>query len=117
MGAVEDTPKLSLKALRESPGWEQLRANLGGWVVLQDRDGRTFRAEVRQTTDRNNRGTRHWFLCACGARRRHLYIRDGRLACRRCLGLHYHEQLLPDSRWRSEVGRPVLRAWRTLKCQ
>ena len=42
MGAVEDTPKLSLKALRESPGWEQLRANLGGWVVLQDRDGRTF---------------------------------------------------------------------------
>jgi len=106
---LEDSQRITLETIRRSLGWEQIRANLGGWVALQDQDRRSFKAEIRLTTDNNNRGIRYWFLFGCGTKRRHLHHLRTRLACRRCIGLLCYEQLLPDSRWRREVARLVLR--------
>jgi hypothetical protein len=41
------------------------------------------------------------WLCGCGKRRRHLYLKDGRWACRSCHSLHYasrHDSWSPPMR-------------------
>ena len=46
------------------------------------------------------------------------YLRKEKLACRTCQGLLYYQQALPGCYgcyWREEGGRPLLRAWRSLK--
>ena len=76
-------------------------------LVIVD-EGQPTTLEIVLVCDRTSLGRRAWLQCECGSRRRHLYIDQGRLACRRCLRLHYREQLIPDSRWRREVARPAL---------
>lgn len=112
MPALEDVPRISISSVRDAANWEQLRAIGKGLVVVEDPGGERATMEISVTTDVTRLGTRWWLQCSCGSRRRFLHLHRGRLACRRCLGLLYHEQLLPDSRWRREVARPLLRLWR-----
>ena len=59
---------------------------------------------------------RWWLSCPrCESRRRYLHLVSGELLCRTCGGLLYQEQTWPASRWRVDVGRPTLRAWRRLE--
>ena len=112
MTPLEDVPRISISTVRTTDSWDQLRARGGGPVVVEGQDGGFVTLEIMLATDVTNLGTRWWLRCRCGSRRRFLHLHRGRLACRRCLGLLYHEQLLPDSRWRREVARPLLRLWR-----
>lgn len=108
--ALEDTPKISLQELRTSALWPILQDRRRCELQLMGPDGQALRATITLVKDTRYR----WRLrCeACGAQRWHLHLCKGRLACRRCHGLLYAEQLWPDSRWRLEVGRPILRQWR-----
>ncbi len=81
-------------------------------MVVEGPVGDRVTLEVSLTADETDLGTRWWLKCACGSRRRFLHLHNGRLGCRRCLGLLYYEQLIPDSSWRREVARPLLRMWR-----
>ena len=112
MTPLEDVPRISISTVRTTDSWDQLRARGGGPVVVEGQDGGLVTLEIMLATDVTNLGTRWWLRCRCGSRRRFLHLHRGRLACQRCLGLLYHEQLLPDSRWRREVARPLLRLWR-----
>ncbi len=81
------------------------------------------------------RGSRPWFLCpGCGRRCAVLFLRRGRLACRRCFGLAYRSQRLgrgdrlawkcsklmrrlgaataPSTR---EIAKPTRMRWRTFE--
>ena len=82
---------------------------------MQTPDGDKIEAKIELTTDETSFGTRWWFRCACGTRRRHLHLLDGQLACRACLRLAYVEHTWPCSKWREEVGRPIMRTWRSLR--
>ena len=109
---LEDVPRISIATIKDVAHWDQLRADGGGAVVVEGPAGDRTALEISLTTDVTDLGTRWWLRCRCGSRRRFLHLHRGRLACRRCLGLRYHEQLLPDSRWRRDVARPLLRLWR-----
>ena len=115
MLTVEQVPRLSVAAIRQTAFWEQLREQRGGVVALETPAGEKLEAKIALTSDETSIGTRWWFRCACGTRRRHLHLLDGRLACRACHHLTYLENTWPCSRWREDVGRPILRAWRRLK--
>jgi hypothetical protein len=53
-------------------------------------------------------GVRPWFVCpVCKARRRFLHLRDGHIACRKCVDLAYQSR---HACWRS--ARPLRRAAR-----
>ena len=110
MPVLEDTPKLSIRTLRASPMWSKLCADRGGLVDITTPDGCRFTATIQLEKDDRSR----WRLVCgtCGTRRWDLYLHEGRLECRCCLRLFYAEQLWPESRWRSEIGRPILRQWR-----
>ena len=111
MPAVEDVPRLSVPMIREVGGWEEIRENRGGVLTVRA-EGQPVEVEISLTADQTSLGTRWWFRCSCGSRRRYLHIQDGLLGCRSCLRLHYREQLWSDSIWRAEIGRPARRAWR-----
>ena len=112
MAALEDVPRISISSIRDAADWEQLRAAGGGPVVVEGPTGDWATLKISLTTDKTNLGTRWWLQCECGSRRRFLHLHQGQLACRRCLRLLYAEQLIPDSRWRRDVARPLLRLWR-----
>jgi hypothetical protein len=44
-----------------------------------------------------------FFTCGCGARRRHLYVKDGRIACRVCFALRY--ACRHETRWNPKLQR------------
>jgi hypothetical protein len=110
MVAVETVPRLDLSDLRSLPGWERMieRGHVHLFV-----DGRP--AEINLCADHvaARGGLRWWWSCPmCHSRRRHLFVLRGSVLCRRCHHLHYQEQLWPDTMWRRDVARPLLRAQR-----
>jgi len=115
MLVVEDLPRLDVADLKGAQDWLEIAAKGTAMVHLQDGD-RIINCNLTLLQDKTPFGSRAWFACpACGARRKHLLVAEGKLACRACLGAYYRRHAWPDSTWRREVGRPVLRAWRRLK--
>ena len=111
MICVEDVPRLDIKQLKGLPHWPGIRK--AKRVVLSLANGATARrVEIALTVDATALGERWWFQCLCGSRRKFLYLRDGHLRCRRCQQLLYIQQRLPQTRWREETGRPLLKAAR-----
>jgi hypothetical protein len=107
---VEDTPRISTADLRNLPSWPRMRAR-GVANVNLDIGGRIVPVRIELVHDVATFGLRSWLRCpSCGSRRRHLFLRDADMGCRRCFGLLYHEQAIPRSRWKREVAVPVLRA-------
>ena len=116
MKIVEHTPRLSIGQVRACPLWSKFQ-DTGEAIVVLEVNGRQDAVVVAGlTADETNLGTRWWLSCPlCGSRRRYLHLVDGELMCRPCGGLLYQEQTWPASRWRVDVGRPTLRAWRRLE--
>lgn len=111
MKIVEFTPRLDVSQVRRLPHW--------GIMASQERVPLVVDvacvgvAEVHLTWDEATFGRRWWLECPkCLKKRRHLYLVGRELVCRACGGLIYLEQSWPDSRWRVEVGRPLLQAFR-----
>lgn len=114
MLVVENMLRLDIADLKELPAWPQFKMSGRATVHLQagSNEGACVLALLQDETPF---GTRMWFACptpSCGRRCKHLYLVDGRLACRECLGAWYLREAWPGSRWRDEVGRPALKAWR-----
>jgi hypothetical protein len=112
MRIVEDTPRLSVSQLKALPSWPEIKTEEHVSISL---DGQLVELEL--TSDSATYGERWWFVCPqprCHSRRRHLFLADGELMCRRCGKLQYLEHAWPDSIWRREIGRPVLRAHRSM---
>jgi len=105
---VEDTPRIEIEELWKLSSWEELRH--APRVTLDLDDGgrrRTLTVELARDESRD----RTLLKCPeCGAHRKHLYLHDREIACRRCHRLLYFEQSLGQCRWKSEVAIPVLRA-------
>lgn len=108
---VEDTPVIMLDDLRSMPEWGSIQD--AGRVVMfiackDEEDHEVFEIEL-ETTPAGG-GVCHWFSCPrCRSRRRNLHLVGRELACRSCHNLLYHEQLLPRSTWKREIGVPALR--------
>jgi hypothetical protein len=108
MKVVEHTPRMDVADLRRHAAWPQVAARRCSPAPV-----RGTSTSVTVVWDRTAYGWRPWLECPrCGSRRRHLYQEGRTLACRRCAGLKYLVQTWPDSRWRMQVGRPALAAWR-----
>lgn len=125
---VEDVPRLELAQIRALPTWNTIKQT--GEVQLDlEYQGIQINQRICLTWDETPWGRRFWFVCPgprCrSSRRRHLYLHgspggdDWQLLCRRCCagGLLYFQQSMPGSRsrWREEVGLPILRLWRATK--
>jgi hypothetical protein len=116
---VDATPRLDASKLHHSgaltPGamttWQwphptapltiTARAEPGRVVLAVDRG-----AEVPVLVERvpgTNGSDYPFFTCDCGARRRHLYVRDGRIACRVCFALTYACQY--QNQWNPKLQR------------
>ncbi len=109
---LEDCPRIELAQLRQMPAWSRFKEEGHGSLHIEV-DGESRYVEVELTTDEATFGTRHWLSCSsCGAKREHLYLGAGRVACRECLELVYLQHSWPRSRWRDEVGRPAIKAAR-----
>ena len=113
---VEDPPRLTIKQLQamlEWPLWAEAR--LAKIVVFLE--GAKVHASIRLDTTALTFGWRWWQICpSCAARRYTLLGIGSRICCRGCAegeGLVYLQQSW-DKRFREEVGRPVLRAYRQL---
>jgi hypothetical protein len=107
---VEEQPWLEVRQLKELPAWPRF-ADDGVARVVLDLDGDMLACDIELITDRVPLGIRWWLRCpGCGRRRLHLYVVNGEITCRCCAGLLYYQQSLPDSRWRRDVGIPVLKA-------
>jgi len=105
---VEQTPRLEIAAIKRLALWSDMATSRH---VIITTGGTTVQIEL--TTDNATYGTRFYFRCSCcHSRRRHLFVVAGSVACRSCHGLLYRQQSWPRSRWRVDVGRPTLRAWR-----
>jgi hypothetical protein len=108
---VEECARFGVDAL--STVARPVRARSRKKMVLLSVGDTKVVTRVQIVTDKTQFGTRRWFACpSCAHRRRFLHLVDGRVGCRGCLGLLYREQCWPDSRWRRDVLRPVLRMWR-----
>jgi hypothetical protein len=94
------------------PQWLEMRQAKRMQVALVTETGDSITLETALTTDRTSFGERWWFQCHCGARRKFLHLRAGELQCRRCHRLLYLQQRLPQTRWRDETGRVLLKAAR-----
>jgi len=106
---VEDTPRFSVQELKKLTAWPEFVESRMATVVV-DLDGSKVACAIELVTDQ---GTRWWLACpGCGRRRLHLYVVNGEVTCRCCAGLVYLVQSWPDSRWRREVGIPLLRTIR-----
>jgi predicted SprT family Zn-dependent metalloprotease len=86
--------------LRGGPPRARTRPSLTSDLVALDvyefhREGRLAEVPALVDWELVNYGTnpRPWWRCACGARRRFLYLKEGRIVCRGCAGLTY------ASRW------------------
>lgn len=114
MLVVEDLPRLDVSDFKGLPMWPEVEANREATIHMHTGDA-VIVVELSFLTDTTVFGTRYWLACpSCGDKRKHLYLEDGRLACRACLGALYRREAWPDSTWRREVGRPALRAWNRL---
>jgi hypothetical protein len=103
---VEEVPSLNVAAVRDSMG----RRKKGTATITAIIDNTTFTARLHVIKDIHGR---RWLRCPCGARRRYLYVQSGKVGCRKCLHLLYWEQTaIARNKWREEIGRPTLRAWR-----
>jgi len=110
MLTVETCPRLGISAIKPNlvahPGCRRVRVRLTTNAGLLGFDLAILR-------DRVTFGMRTFFGCpSCGRKRRYLYLLNTQLACRACLHVSYHAWTLPDSSWRSRVGRPALKARR-----
>jgi len=103
---VEEVPSFGISAVRDSIG----SRGEGTAAITAEVDNTTFSTKVDVVMD--SRG-RRWLRCPCGARRKFLFLRDGNVGCRKCFHLLYWEQATwSRARWRTQVGRPALRAYR-----
>ncbi len=124
---VEDFPRIELAQIRALPTWHTIK-QAGEVHLVLEYQGVQIDQRVRLTSDETPWGRRFWFVCSgstCGfSRRLHLYLDDPgadqggpQLLCRQCCagGLTYFQQSMPGSRsrWREEVGLPILRQWRS----
>jgi hypothetical protein len=105
---VETCPRLGIKAIKPNlvahPGRSSVRVRL-------TTDAGVLGFNLAILRDRVTFGVRTFFGCpSCGKRRRFLYFLNAQLACRACLHVGYQAWTLPDSSWRSRVGRPALKA-------
>ena len=115
MRLVEDEPRLSIEDLRALPGWAEATAAGVTRVEVLHPDIGVVNVTVGITSDAATFGRRWWLSCPrCGTRRRHLYLHDDGLACRKCAGVIYFAQSIPESSWRRGVANPALRAVRGL---
>jgi len=110
---VENSPRITIRQLREHQDWQQFLA--AGAVDLTLQAGKVSRTvRVDLDSDRMPRGgVRYWLRCPrCSSLRHHLYLVGGRLLCRgpRCNRLYYYTQTLPDSFARPE-WLAILKAW------
>jgi len=106
---VEDTQRITIAQVRALPGWPQIREGMAATIVLDSADGPVVQL-VTLATDRNNFGVRYWLGCPrCNSRRRHLFLAEQKLVCRRCARLLYYVQRLPDSSFRRDMAVPLLR--------
>jgi hypothetical protein len=107
MNIVECSPVLTISQVKALHEWPRLA--MTNRLALALTCGEISQVvEIEVTTFSH----RTWLSCPrCRSRRRHLHWVGG-LVCRRCGKLVYREQSWPDSRWRVQVGRPVLRALR-----
>ena len=112
---VEDTPRFGVQELKRLPAWSCFVSDGVARVALV-LGGQETVCEIALTSDEAPLGTR-WWLCCPGCRRRcvHLYLVDGEVTCRHCAGLVYLQQSWPASRWRKEVGIPLLREARRVR--
>jgi hypothetical protein len=103
---VENVPSFGVAAVRDSIG----SRGEGTAAITAEVDNTTFSTKVDVVMD--SRG-RRWLRCPCGARRKFLFLRDGNVGCRKCFHLLYWEQAVwSRAKWRTEVGRPVIQAYR-----
>ena len=109
MSVIEDTQRVSIAQIRALPSWPEIKKEMAATIVVEDVEGQAARL-IALTTDRNNIGVRYWFVCPrCRSKRRHLFLTEGELLCRRCAKLLYYVQRLPDSTFRRDVAVPLLR--------
>ena len=112
---VEDLPCVDIADLKELPDWPESKSRGFAKVCVQTEEQKII-CTVKLIEDMATFGIRTWFACPiCGTRRKHLHVNNGHLACRICLGAQYLRHSWPGSRWREDVGRPVLKAWRQAK--
>jgi hypothetical protein len=106
---LEHTPRFGVQELKKLAAWPRFMDSGVAKVVL-DVDGHQIARDIELMTDEASLGIRWWISCPdCGGRRLHLYVVNGEVTCRCCAGLLYLQQSWPDSRWRREVGIPLLR--------
>lgn len=110
MLTVETCPRLGIKAIKANllahPGCSNVRVHLATNAGFLD-----FKLAIMR--DRATFGMRTFWGCpSCGKKRRFLYLLNTQLACRACMHIGYLAWTLPDSSWRSRVGRPALKARR-----
>jgi len=103
---VENVPSFGVAAVRDSIG----SRGEGTAAITAEVDNTTFTTKVDVVKD--SRG-RRWLRCPCGARRKFLFVQDGKVGCRKCLGLLYWQQAgISRNRWRESIARPAFRALR-----
>ena len=103
---VEDVPSFGVAAVRDCIG----RRKKCTTTITAEVDNATFTTKVDLVKDSHGR---RWLKCPCGTRRKFLFVENGKVGCRKCLHLLYWEQTVwSRARWRTQVGRPALRAYR-----
>ena len=110
MLTVETSPRLAVNMIKPNlvahPGCRSVRVRLTTTTGVLG-----FNLPILR--DRVKFGMRAFFGCpSCGTKKRFLYLVDTKLACRSCMRINYLAWTLPDSSWRSRVGRPALKARR-----
>lgn len=109
MLVVEDLPRLDVAQIRALPEWPRIRAAGEVSIVIGQGPAQT----VRLASDDTIWGTRWWWCCpACSRRKKHLFLVEGKLACRRCHRALYFQQALPGCRWRRDTAIPALQLTR-----
>ena len=107
---VEYTPRLDIRQIKDHSNWDTIRAAGRLTMVIEG-----LSVKIDLDTDEATFGTRYWFLCpCCSARRRHLYLYNNLMACRKCKALVYFQQTM-TMKFRTEVGYPALRAAKSSK--
>jgi hypothetical protein len=103
---VEDVPSFGVAAVRDSIG----RRGEGTAAITAEVDSTTFTTKVDVVKDSQGR---RWLRCACGTRRRFLFVLENKVGCRSCFGLLYWQQAgISRNRWRESIARPAFRALR-----
>ena len=112
---LEDAPKILLKDVRALPEWPALRAlrAAGGGELVIALGDQKLKLRFDLVDEDAGWRVRTWFRCACGSRRRSLYVdvAGRRALCAACLGARYFRHALPDSQFR-DLAREVLRTTR-----